>query len=83
MQLPLVYNFGFELVIYTRESDKISYILRTNKQNKSINCSNIIKSAQEVINGRGGGRPDMAQGSGNLDNADQFLNLVQKNLKEL
>ena len=71
------------LFLYTLESDKISYILRTNKKNKMINCSNVIKKAQEVISGRGGGRPDMAQGSGELENSQEFIDQVQILLKEL
>jgi alanyl-tRNA synthetase len=71
------------LFLYTLESDKISYILRTNKKNKTINCSNVIKKAQEVISGRGGGRPDMAQGSGELENSQKFIDQVQTLLKEL
>jgi alanyl-tRNA synthetase len=71
------------LFLYTLESDKISYILRTNKSNKTINCSNVIKQAQVLISGRGGGRPDMAQGSGELEKAQSFIDQVQTLLKEL
>ena len=71
------------LMLYTIDKSKISYILRTNKKNKSINCSNIIKKAQEIINGRGGGRPDMAQGSGDIEKFDVFLQQVELGLKEL
>jgi alanyl-tRNA synthetase len=71
------------LFLYTLESEKISYILRTNKKNKAINCSTVIKKAQELISGRGGGRPDMAQGSGELKNTSKFIEEVKVLLKEL
>ena len=70
-------------LIYTIESNKFSYILRTHKNNKNINCSNIIKEAQTIVSGRGGGRPDMAQGSGETTDPKIFLEKVESLLKEL
>ena len=61
----------------------MSYILRTHKKNKNINCSNVIKSAQEILGGRGGGRPDMAQGSGESANIPKFLIQVENLLGEI
>ena len=61
------------LFMYMIADGKISYILRTDKSNKNYNLSNVLKASQEIVSGRGGGRPDMAQGSGSADNSDQFL----------
>lgn len=40
---------------------------------KGIHCGNLIKTACELLGGKGGGRPDMAQGGGkekqNLESA--------------
>ncbi len=71
------------LLLYTIEDSKFSYILRTNKKNKNINCSTIIKNSQDIVSGRGGGRPDMAQGSGDSQNADKFIQQVEILLKEI
>lgn len=71
------------VLIYTLENNKLSYILRTHKNNKNINCSNIIKEAQTVISGRGGGRPDMGQGSGDSNDSKSFIAKVEKLLKEI
>lgn len=71
------------LLLYTKDSDKVSYILRTNRKNQIINCSTILKKAQVCINGKGGGRPDMAQGSGQLADIDQFLLNIELGLKDL
>ena len=43
-----------------------------NKKNKQYQCSNILKAGLESINRRGGGRPDMAQGSGESNNFKKF-----------
>lgn len=71
------------LFLYSQDSEKLSYILRTNKKNKNINCSSVIKQAQEIISGRGGGRPDMAQGSGQTTGSEKFIQEVQTLLKNL
>jgi alanyl-tRNA synthetase len=71
------------LLLYTKDSDKVCYILRTNRKNQIINCSTILKKAQVCINGKGGGRPDMAQGSGQLADIDQFLLNIELGLKDL
>lgn len=70
-------------LVYTLEDNKISYILRTHKNNKKVNCSNILKEAQESIAGKGGGRPDMAQGSGETNNVEDFVQKVEALLKGL
>lgn len=71
------------LILYTISGDKISYLLRTDKKNKNINCSDILKKTQDILSGRGGGRPDMAQGSGDANKADDFLSAIMTKLKEI
>lgn len=69
------------LLLTTSEGDKYSYLLRTAKSNKKINCSNILKDAQPLIDGRGGGRPDMAQGSAQTTTPKAFEDKVIELLK--
>lgn len=71
------------LFMYTISEGSISYIFRTDKNNKKINCSNLIKNSQDIVSGRGGGRPDMAQGSGDADKSKEFIDKVITLLKEL
>ncbi len=52
------------LLLYSVDSSKLSFIVRTNKNNKKIDCSGIVKNLLATIDGRGGGRTDMIQGSG-------------------
>ena len=71
------------MLIYTLSRGKISYLLRTHKNNKLIHCSQLLQDNQKMINGRGGGKPDMAQGSGDAHNYEQFIQKLEENLKEL
>jgi alanyl-tRNA synthetase len=69
------------LFLYLIADGKISYLLRTDKKNKNINCSNILKATQECVTGRGGGKPDMGQGSGDATNTEQFIEKIITELK--
>lgn len=71
------------LVLYGVEKDKVSILIRTHKQNKNIPCSPILKEGLELLNGRGGGRPDMGQGSGESANLPKALELFKNRLGEL
>jgi alanyl-tRNA synthetase len=70
------------ILLVTETGAKLSVLLRVNSQNKNINCSQILKSGLQLINGTGGGRPDLAQGSGDVGkNAEEILlKHVKKNL---
>lgn len=70
------------ILIYAIEDDKVSYLIRTHKNNK-IDCSKIMKSAQEVLAGRGGGKPDMGQGSGEAKGFAKFLENVKHQIASL
>jgi hypothetical protein len=54
------------IVLVSRNEDKIMLICAvTNDLTKHYNAGKIIKEMSEIVGGRGGGRPDMAQGGGN------------------
>jgi alanyl-tRNA synthetase len=69
------------LMLYAVEGDKVSFIIKTNKANKSVDCSAIVKQVLPLVNGRGGGKPDMAQGSGDSFRLNELLNAVEGALK--
>ncbi len=71
------------LLLATVANDKLNYLLRTHKENKNIDCSKVIRNSQEVVNGKGGGRPDMAQGSGDKSGKAVFFQKIEENLQEL
>jgi alanyl-tRNA synthetase len=43
---------------------KTTVLIRKGKEVNNFNCSDSLKAILQLINGRGGGKPDMAQGSG-------------------
>src|SRR5690606_13856669 len=70
------------LFLYQLENNKISYLLRVNKKNSKVNCSEVLKKAQEKIGGKGGGRPDMAQGSGETHSVADFISDIENFLQQ-
>jgi alanyl-tRNA synthetase len=51
------------LLLYAVRDAGASILLRTNKNNTKIDCAKILKASLALLNGSGGGRADMAQGS--------------------
>lgn len=63
------------LVLYSVKSDKFNAIVRTTTN--LFKASDILKKALEKAEGRGGGKPEMAQGSGSASKVNEFVNEVQ------
>lgn len=68
------------LFLYAVDGDKLSFILKTNKTN-AIDCSAVLKQVMPIVNGRGGGKPDNAQGSGEASKLTELLAAVEKALQ--
>jgi alanyl-tRNA synthetase len=54
------------VLLGSREEDKVTLVAGISREleQKGLNAGEWIKSAAEVVGGRGGGRPDMAQAGG-------------------
>ena len=71
------------LFLYHEKKGKLSLLVRTNKNNKAIKCSDLLNQSLALVGGRGGGRPDMAQGSGSMpSNLDEFNKNMEKILTD-
>lgn len=69
------------LFIYSVHEGKTSFILKTARTNANINCSNILKDHMPIVNGRGGGKPDNAQGSGDAEKIEVLIKAIEGALK--
>jgi alanyl-tRNA synthetase len=65
------------LFLYAVEGDKVSFILKTQKANSNIDCSGLLKQVMPIVNGRGGGKPDNAQGSGEASKTQELLKAIE------
>lgn len=60
------------IVLYSTSADKATVLVRAAKDVQGFNAGNALKEILTVLNGRGGGKPDMAQGSGESANIAKF-----------
>jgi alanyl-tRNA synthetase len=65
------------LFLYAIEGDKVSFILKTNRENSGIDCAGILKKVMPLVNGRGGGKPDNAQGSGEAAKTQDLVKAIE------
>tara|TARA_B100001971_G_C18266616_1_gene593486 strand:- start:5644 stop:8253 length:2610 start_codon:yes stop_codon:yes gene_type:complete len=70
------------LLLVSEQDGKTNYLCRTHKSNDHIDCSAALKTAQAQFGGRGGGRKDMAQGSGDIKK-NAFLEIIENALRQL
>lgn len=53
------------VIIAKTEDDKVSFIIRVSDDlTKQISAGNIVREIAPIVSGRGGGKPDMAEGGG-------------------
>lgn len=69
------------LFLYAIDGDKVSFILKTNRANSTVDCSGVLKQIMPIVNGRGGGKTDNAQGSGEASKTQELIKAVEGALK--
>ena len=69
------------LFLYAIDGDKVSFIMKTNRANAGVDCSAVLKQVMPIVNGRGGGKPDNAQGSGDASKTQELIKAVEGALK--
>ena len=71
-------------LLYSQTSDKINILLRSGVDGGKLDCGKILKDALLIINGRGGGRADLAQGSGTqIEKINNLLKSVKSKISEV
>lgn len=69
------------MLISSTDEGKFSFVLRKDPTIKTL-LNKFIKDCLKTVNGRGGGKPDLVQGSGELANIDQFKSEIIQNLNQ-
>lgn len=72
------------IVLASNTDDKITFVAMASKNalEKGVHAGNIIKEITKIADGRGGGKPDMAQGGGkNADKIDEALAYAEQVVK--
>ncbi len=74
----LLNKYNLRLVfISAKTSDKITFIAKTNNE---LNASNLVKAAALICDGKGGGKPDIAQAGGKDPSKEDEAILAVKDL---
>ncbi|TGN11969.1 alanine--tRNA ligase [Leptospira ilyithenensis] len=64
------------------ETSTLVYMCNKVLVDKGVHCGNLLKNSLEILGGKGGGRPDMAQGGGkNPDQIDLALEAAMKEIQ--
>ena len=72
---------GIVLISKNQEASKMQVLLKTTKKNPPINCSTILKETLNSFGGKGGGRPDMAQGTLESNKKDLFVKSISDKIE--
>ena len=73
------YNNGLAIIIQNK-GEKISVLFKSFKGVSAINCSNLLKEIFGELGGRGGGKPDMAQGSLDASKKGDLISIIENRL---
>ena len=63
-----------------RLKEKANIILASSKNIENINMGQILKEYIYIVNGKGGGSKTLAQGVGEVDKIEEFLNSINENI---
>ena len=72
------------IVLLNVNEDKVAFVCGvTNNLSKSISADKVVSKLSQLIDGKGGGRSDFAQGAGKLENISDFVTSVINTVKSL
>ena len=72
------------VVIFSEENSKIAFVCGVTKNlTDKLSAKDIVSVVSEKISGKGGGRPDFAQGAGKSKNIKDFVTSIQDSVKSL
>ena len=72
------------IVIFTEANNKIAIVCGvTNNLTDSLSAKEVISTLSNQIGGKGGGRPDFAQGAGETKSIKDFVTSIPDSVKSL
>ena len=72
------------VVIFSEQNNKIALVCAVTKNlTDTLSAKDIVSVVSEKIGGKGGGRPDFAQGAGESKNIKDFVTSIQDSVKSL
>lgn len=72
------------ILLYSNNAISLLYMTNKNSLSIGIDCNKLLKSTTGLIQGRGGGKPDMAQGGGKIpESPDIIKNHLIQELKKI
>ena len=63
-----------------RLKEKANIVLASSKNIENINMGQMFKEYISIVNGKGGGSKTLAQGVGEVDKIEEFLNSINENI---
>ncbi|MBY0516162.1 MAG: alanine--tRNA ligase [Bacteriovoracaceae bacterium] len=74
------YSSGIALITHT-DGERTTVVLKSPRDSKEFDCGKTLKELLPLMEGRGGGKPDMAQGSGLSSKSALFITAIKKMVK--
>ncbi|MEZ0536078.1 alanine--tRNA ligase [Caldicellulosiruptoraceae bacterium PP1] len=74
------------IISFVIAEEKITVIIASTKETvkRGVNCGKLVQQVSEILGGKGGGRPDFAQGGGKeKDKINDAINYVKKQISNL
>lgn len=78
MALAICSNPGFEAALFSTTAPYVAVLARS--KNRSVDCAAVLKALMETCGGRGGGKPDLAQGGGLTGSLAEILDAARREL---
>jgi alanyl-tRNA synthetase len=72
------------IILLNAIGDKVAVVAGvTDNLTKDISAKDIVSLLCEQLNGKGGGRPDFAQGAGETKNINEFVTSILNSVKSI